>query len=144
MLMRRERNRFQNMGEEELEGLIGSLPRREPEGELRDRVLSGAAPRRRVRPAFMRPGYAFLTVMVLLALDVLVLHVDAARIGGPPGGIGVAVAQATPAEADELAWFEEIDGGVGVRIARLQAGAPGQEFGYRAMLTSLLAEANGG
>jgi len=31
-----------------------------------------------------------------------------------------------------------------VRIARLQAGAPGQEFGYRAMLTSLLAEANGG
>ena len=129
---------------EELEGLIRGLPRREPGEAVRDRILSHAAPRRRARPAFMRPGYAFLAVMVLLAVDVLVLHVDAVRIGGPPGSVGVAVAQATPAEADEWAWLGEIDSGVGLRIARLQAGTRAQESGYRAMMTSLLAEANGG
>jgi len=131
------------MGEEELEGLIRGLPRREPGEALCDRILSQAAPRRRLRPALMRPGYAFLAVMVLLAVDVLVLHVDAARRGGPQGSIGGPVAQATSAEADELAWFEEIGGGVGLRIARLHAGAPAQELGYRAMMTRLLAEANG-
>ena len=144
-MMMRERSRYQNLGEEELEGLIASLPRREPEGAVRDRILSGAAPRRRGRPAFMRPGYAFLAVIVLLAVDVVVLHVDAARIGGPQGSsIGVRVAQATPAEADEQAWLEEISGGVGLRIAKFHAGEPAQELGYRAMMTRLLAEANGG
>jgi len=142
--MKREESRYHNLSEEELEGLIGSLPRREPEGALRDRILSRAAPRRRVRPAFMRPGYAFLAVMVLLLVDVLVLHVDAARIGGPRGSIGVPVAQVTPAQADEQAWFEEIGGGVALRIARLRTERPGQEFAYRAMLTNLLDEANGG
>jgi len=82
--------------------------------------------------------------MVLLAVDVLVLHVDAVRIGGPRGSIGLPVAQVAPAQADELAWLGDIGGGVGLRIARLHAGAPAQEFGYRAMLTSLLDETNGG
>jgi len=91
---------YQTLSDDQLEGAIRSLPRREPRAALRARVLTRASRPRR-SSLLLRPGFAFALLAALLLADLAVMKRQDALLRPTPLAAAPTIA---PADSDpELA-----------------------------------------
>ena len=137
---------YRDLTDDELERLIGGLPRREPGLDLRRRILSVRPVPARRRSGPFRPALALAALSLLILADGLVLGLQNAhlQIAGA-GAVGTRVAP-TASESDEVpAWLgdDALSSGP-LHIALLRADRESPADTYGALLRALCEGADGG
>jgi hypothetical protein len=122
------------------------LPRREPDPNLRARVLSRTRPRTHRPWVAPRPLLAAALVAALLAIDVIVLKVQDRSLPGAsqPSLVATTAGRSPTAEADAT-WLAELLGETApARVALLRSDPAASDDSYATLRESLLANGSGG
>ncbi len=138
--------RLRDIDEDALENIIRGLPRREPDPNLRARVLSPRLSRAHRGWVAARLVLAAALVAALLVIDAIVLTVqDGSLPERSPVSMVAASSHETAAAADDTAWLAQVLGEAGpARIAWLRADSAAGASNYLALRASLLANGSGG
>jgi len=117
----RDRRWYGTLTDDGLAQVVWSLPRRTPEGLLRDRVLARAASREKAT-GWLRPALAFAALGLLIAADALVIQWQDRTLAANVSA-GAPVASSRPAGMGRLHWSARLGPAVAVlHIAPLSAG----------------------
>jgi hypothetical protein len=114
-----DHRRYREMSDEELEGLVQGLPRREPGAALRERVLGRVSPSPAGRSPALRPVVVAACVALLLLADILVVRMQGSRPAS------AAPAAGAPTRDVDTAWLREVGAsGMALRLTMVSAEEP--------------------
>ncbi len=141
-----DRVRYRGASDAELEDLVRGLPRREPMGTLRVRVLSQADARKPRRPRLLTQAVAAAALGALLLSDMAVVaRQDRQLAMAGVTRLPVVAARPEPAPSPDAVWLRELSGADGrLALAMLAAPQGEQRDSYRALLREVLENGTGG